>query len=139
MYPAEFEIKDTKEYKPFCLLLGLTPVDRKGWSAAHIPLRQRDDFFYITNFPFLSSNIPFRKPMAFFSQLVRYVRALSSFECFILRVVRLSSKLLGKGYVKKRLKSSLRKFYCRYGDLIKHFKVSLSQMLHDILGHDHMQ
>ena len=40
MYPAEFEIKDTTEYKPFCLLLGLTPVDRKGWSAAHIPLRQ---------------------------------------------------------------------------------------------------
>ena len=31
------------------------------------------------------------------------------------------------------LKSSLRKFYGRYGDLIKHNEVSLSQMLHDIL------
>ena len=38
-----------------------------------------------------------------------------------------------------RLKSSLRKFYGRYGDLIKHYEVSLSQMLHDILGHDHIQ
>ena len=37
------------------------------------------------------------------------------------------------------LKSSLRKFYGRYGDLIKHYEVSLSQMLHDILGHDHIQ
>ena len=37
------------------------------------------------------------------------------------------------------LKSSLRKFYGRYGDLIKHNEVSLSQMLHDILGHDHVQ
>ena len=27
----------------------------------------------------------------------------------------------------------------RYGDLIKHYEVSLSQMLHDILGHDHIQ
>ena len=39
----------------------------------------------------------------------------------------------------ERLKSSLRKFYGRYGDLIKHYEVSLSQMLHDILGHDHIQ
>ena len=40
-------------------------------------------------------------------------------------------------YVKERLKSSLRKFYGRYGDLIKHYEVSLSQMLYGILGHDH--
>ena len=37
------------------------------------------------------------------------------------------------------LKSSLRKFYGRYGDLIRHYEVSLSQMLHDILGHDHVK
>ena len=39
----------------------------------------------------------------------------------------------------ERLKSSLGKFYGRYGHLIKHYAVSLSQMLHDILGHDHIQ
>ena len=39
----------------------------------------------------------------------------------------------------ERLKLSLRKFYGRYGDLIKHYEVSLSQMLHDILGHDYIQ
>ena len=39
----------------------------------------------------------------------------------------------------ERLKSSLRKFYGRYEDLIKHYEVTLSQMLHDILGHDHIQ
>ena len=42
-------------------------------------------------------------------------------------------------YVRERLKSSLGKFYGRYGDLIKHYEVHLSQMLHDILGHDHIQ
>ena len=37
--------------------------------------------------------------------------------------------------VRERFKSSLRKFYGRYGDLIKHYEVPLSKMLHDILGH----
>ena len=39
----------------------------------------------------------------------------------------------------ERSKSSLRKFYGRYGDLIKKYEVSLSQMLHGILWHDHIQ
>ena len=96
--------------------------------------------FHITNFPFLSSNIPSSPAYGvFLSQLIQYVRACSSYECFILRAARLSSKLLRQGYVMERLKSSLRKFYGRYGDLIKHYEVSLSQMLHDILGHDHIQ
>ena len=102
---------------------------------------KRDDFnFHMTNFPFLGSNIPSSPAYGvFISQLIRYARACSSYECFILGAARLSSKLLGQGYVMERLKSSLRKFYGRYGDLIKHYEVSLSQMLHDILGHDHIQ
>ena len=50
----------------------------------------------------------------------------------------LSNKLLGQGYVKERLKSSLRKFYGRYGDLTKQYEVPLSRMLHDILDDDHI-
>ena len=45
----------------------------------------------------------------------------------------LSNKLFEQGYVKERLKSSLKKFYGRYGDLIKQYEVSLIQMLNDIL------
>ena len=102
---------------------------------------KRDDFnFHITNFPFLSSNIPSSPAYGvFISQLIRYARVWPSYECFILRAAQLSSKLVGHGYVMERLKSSLRKFYGRYGDLIKHYEVSLSQMLHDILGHDRIQ
>ena len=55
------------------------------------------------------------------------------FECFILRAVRLSNKLLGQGYVKERWKSSLRKFFGRYGDLTKQYEVPLFRMLHEIL------
>ena len=97
-------------------------------------------FIHITNFPFLSSNIPSSPAYGVFvSQLIRYARACSSYECFILRAMRLSNKLLGQGYVKERLKSSLRKFYGRYGDLTKQYEVPLSRMLHDILDDDHIQ
>ena len=96
---------------------------------------KRDDFnFHITNFPFLGSNIPSSPAYGvFISQLIRYSRACSSYECFILRARRLSSKLLKQGYLAERLKSSFRKFYGRYGDLIQQYEVSLSRMLNDIL------
>ena len=60
------------------------------------------------------------------SQLIRQSRACSSYECFILRARRLSSKLLKQGYVVERLKSSFRKFYGRYWDLIKKYEVTLT-------------
>ena len=69
----------------------------------------------------------------FISHLIRYARACSSYECFILRARRLSSKLLKQGYLAERMKSSFRKFYGRYGDLIKQYEISLSRMLNDIL------
>ena len=76
---------------------------------------------------------------AYIMLLIRYARAFSSYGCFILRATRLSNKLLEQGYVKERLKSSLRKFYGRYGDLIKQYEVSLLQMLNDILWPDHIR
>ena len=89
---------------------------------------------HITNFPFLSSNIPSSPAYGvFISQLIRYARACSSYDCFILRTRRLSSKLLKQGYLVERLKSSFRKFYGRYGDLIEQYGVTLSRMLNDIL------
>ena len=65
------------------------------------------------------------------------VRACSSYGSFIQRAMRLTHKLLEQGYIKERLKSSLRKFYGRYGDLIKQYGVS--QMLNDILWPDLIQ
>ena len=96
---------------------------------------KRDDFnFYITNFPFLGSNIPSSSAYGvFISQVIRYVRASSSYLCYILRARRLSSKLLKQGYLAERLKSSFKKFYGRYGDLFQQYEVSLSRMLNDIL------
>ena len=77
-----------------------------------------------------------RQPMVCLSQLIRYARACSSYECFILRARRLSSKLLKQGYLVERLKLSFRKFYGRYGDLIEQYGVTLSRMLNEILTLD---
>ena len=113
MYPAELEIKDTTESNTSASYLDLLlSIGRDGQLHTSI-YDKRDDFnFHITNFSFLSSNIPSSPAYGvFISQLIRYSRACSSYECFILRARRLSSKLLKQGYLTECLKSSFRKFY----------------------------
>ena len=141
VYPPELEIKDTTESNTSASYLDLIlSIGGDGQLRTSLYHKRNDFNFRITNFPFLSSNIPSSPAYgAFISQLIRYVRACSSYECFILRAVRLSNKLLGQRYVKERLKSSLRKFYGRYGDFTKKYEVPLSRMLHDILEDVHIQ
>ena len=141
MYPPELEIKDTTESNTSASYLDL-PLSIGTDGQLHTSLYdKRDDFnFYITDFPFLSNNITSSPAYSvFISQLTRYARACSSYECFNLRAMRLSNKLLGHGYVKERLKSSLRKFYGRYADLTKQYEVPFSRMLQDILDDDHIK
>ena len=129
MYPAELEITDNTESTTSASYLDLfLSIGRDGQLFTSI-YDKRDNFnFHITNFPFLSSNIPSSSAYGvFISQLIRYARACSSYECFILRARRLSSKLLKQGCL--AMKSSFRKFYGRYEDLIHQYEVSLSLML----------
>ena len=138
MYPAELEIKDTTESTTSASYLDLLlSIGRDGQLHTSI-YDKRDDFnFHITNFPFLSSNIPSSPAYGvFISQHIRYARACSSYECFILGARPLSSKLLKQGYLVERLKSSFRKFYGRCGDLVEQYGVTLSRMLNDILTLD---
>ena len=97
MYPAELEINDTTESNTSASYLDLLlSIESDGQLRTSL-YDKRDDFnFHITNFPFLSSNIQSSPAYGvFISQLIRYARACSSYECFILRAARLSSKLLG--------------------------------------------
>ena len=83
IYPAELEIKDTTEsitsasYLDFLLSIG---IDGQLYTSIY---DKRDDFnFHITNFSFLSSNITSSPAYGvFLSQLIRYTRACSSYEC----------------------------------------------------------
>ena len=132
--------RDQGQYREhhFCFLPRFTTVD---WSTSHFHLRQTRWFnFHITNFPLLNSNIPSSSAYGvYICQPIRYARDSSSYKCFILRASRLSSKLLKQGYLVERLKSSFRKFYGRYGDLIQQYEVSISRMLNDILTLDQLQ
>ena len=122
IYPAELEIKT--RLRATHLLPTWIYSYKSGDDQLPTSLYdKRDDFnFHITKFPFLRSNIP-SSPVygVFILQLIWYAKACSSYKCIILRAARLSCKLLEQGYVRERLKSSLRKFYGRYGDLIKHY------------------
>ena len=90
MYPAELEINDTTESTTSASYLDLLlSIGRDGQLHTSIYDKQDDFIFHITNFPFLSSNIPSSPAYGvFISQLIRYARACSSYECFILRARR---------------------------------------------------
>ena len=96
MYPAELEIKNTTESTTSASnldLLLLIGIDGQLHTSIY---DKGDDFnFHITNFPFLSSNIPSTPAYCvYISQLIWYARACSLLECFILRDRWLSGKLL---------------------------------------------
>ena len=142
MHPPELEIEDTTKSNTFPSYLDLLLSIGKDGQLRTSLYDKCDDFnFHITNFPLLSSKIPSSPTYGvFISQLIRHPRACSSYGCAILlRAVRLSNKLLGQGYVTERLKAYLRKFYSRYGNLIKQYEVSLSRIFHDILEDYHVQ
>ena len=103
MYPAELEIKDTTESNTSASYLDLLLLIESDGQLRTSLYDKHDDFnFHITNFPFLSSNIHSLPAYGvFISQLIRYARDCSSYECFILRAAR-SSKLLGQGYAMER-------------------------------------
>ena len=113
----------------FCSLPG--SVDWKGRSTSYFHSWQTWRFQIIHSWLAIYQLRPAYG--VFISQLIRYARAWYSYGCFILRATRLSNELLEQGYVKERLQLSLKKFYGRYGDFIKHYEVPLSRMLNDIL------
>ena len=117
MYPAKLEIKDTTKSNTSASHLDLLlSIESDGQLRTSL-YDKRDDFnFHITNFPFLSSNIPSSPAYGvFISQHIRYPRACSSYECCILRAVLLSSKLLGQGYVMERLNRPSKSFMADMG------------------------
>ena len=80
----------------------------------------KDFNLHITHFPLLSSNIPSSPAYSVYLTTHRTARSFFFYECFILRAARLSNKhRRGQGYVKERLKSSLRSFLVNTRILLK--------------------
>ena len=74
MYPVELEIKDTTDSNTSASYLDLLLAIGKDGQLHTFIYDKRDDFnFHVTNFPFLSSNIPASPTNGvFISQLIRY-------------------------------------------------------------------
>ena len=79
MYPVELEIKDTTESITSGSYLDLLLSIGRG-GQLHISIYgKRDDFnFHITNFPFLSSNIPSSPAYVFFNSQLKVEWAFAS-------------------------------------------------------------
>ena len=141
IYIAELEIKDITESTTSASYLDLLlSIGRNGQLHPSI-YDKRDDFnFHITNFPFLSTsrNIPSSPAYGvFISQLIRYARACSSYECFIMRARRLSSKRKRKKSDSVLWQKPLHKQKCQKGKVTTQTtpqKSSIKQRLRTDLG-----
>ena len=82
LYPAVLEIKDTTESNTSASYLDLLLSIESDGKLRTSLYDKRDDFnFHVTNFPFLSSNIPSSQAYGvFISQLIRYARDCFSYE-----------------------------------------------------------
>ena len=134
IYPVELEIKETTDDKHHSSFLDLLlTFDFNGRLRVKI-YDKRDDFnFDIVNFPFLCGNIP-QSPSygVYVSQLIRFARASTFYEDFLLRSRRLTSKLLGQGYKRFRLISTFKKFYGRHNTLVDKYKISVTRIISDL-------
>jgi hypothetical protein len=95
---------------------------------------KRDVFnFPIVNFPFICSNIPAAPAYGvYIFQLIRYSRAGCSYQDFLDRGMLLAMTLLNPGFLLAKLKSSLRKFYGHYHELVDFYEISVSQITTDM-------
>jgi hypothetical protein len=138
IYPDELEIKDTSEsvlvYKSDSYLDILLNIDSNGRLTTSLYDKHDDFHFAIVNFPFLCSNIPLSPVYGvYISKLIRYPRTCFAYEDF-LKWCKLLTKtlILFQGYNESRSKSSFRKFYGHYNDLVCNYKLSLAHMLNDL-------
>jgi hypothetical protein len=94
--------------------------------------KSNDFYFAVVNFPLLIYLFPAYD--VYISQLIQYTRACFAHEAFSKRGKLLIKVLMLEGYNESRLKSSFRKFYGRYNDLVCDYKlpVSLAYMLNDL-------
>jgi hypothetical protein len=79
------------------------------------------------NSPYQCSNILVSPAYGVYvSQLIRYTRACSTCDQFLVRGSLLTNKLMSQGFQMSRLQAAIRKFYGRYNDLICSYNLSVN-------------
>jgi hypothetical protein len=134
IYPNELEIKDTTECPTSASYLDiLLKLDTNGKITTQLYDKRNNFNFSIVNFPYLCSNIPASPAYGvYISQLMRYARASSTYDQFLVQGSLLINKLMSQGFQLFRLQAAFRKLYGRYNDLICPYNLSLGNMLSDM-------
>lgn len=93
-----------------------------------------DDFYFsIFNIPYLCSKIPPSPAYwVIVSQLIRYMRACSTYKELLRRCKLLTNKLIKQYYQQSRLKLYFRKFYGLYNGFVSKYNLTLHGMLTDV-------
>ena len=134
IYPIEFDIKDTTDTNMSASYIDLhLEIDSEGRLRTKLYDKREDFNFPIVNFPFICSNIPAASVYGvYISQLIRYSKACGSYQDIFGIGMLLTRNLLNQGFLLIKLKSSFRKFYGRYQDLVDLNGISVSQMTTDM-------
>jgi len=124
IYPVELVVKDTDS--PNSATYFDLEHDINGILTTKL-YDKRDDFICpIVNYPFVDSNIPSSLAYAVYMlQLIRYSRTCNSYHDFLHRSVLLTKKLLSKGFIETRLRSTQH-------NLTLPYRVSMTTMANDI-------
>jgi hypothetical protein len=114
------EIKDTTECSTSPSYLDvLLKLDTNSKITTQLYDKIDDFNVSIVNFPYVCSNIPASPAYGLYIlQLIRYARACSVYNQFLLRGILLTNKLMSQGFQLARLPAAFRKFYGRYNALI---------------------
>jgi hypothetical protein len=131
--PNELENRDTTESPTSASYLDiLLKLDTNAKITTQL-YDKRDDFNFSINFPYLCSNIPASPAYGvYISQLIRYARACSTSDQFLVQGNLFTDKLMSQGFQLSRLQAAFRKFYGRYNDRICPYNLSLGHMLSDM-------
>jgi hypothetical protein len=99
IYPSELEIKDNTHCSTSASYLDvLLKLDTNGKITTQLYDKRDDLNFSIVNFPYLCSNIPVSSAYGvYISQLIRYARACSTYDQFLVRGSILTDKLMSQG------------------------------------------
>ena len=134
IYPPELKLVKTNTNSLQCTFLDIKmDVDEKKGTVATNLFDKRDDFsFPIVNFPFLSSNIHFKRSHGVFvSQLLRFVRVMNCGD-FVSRARRLASQLCSQGFSETILRRKFSAFYHTHYHLVSKYKASRKKLIKHI-------
>lgn len=131
IYPPELKLVKTNTNSKECTFLDIKMnVDEERRKISTTLYDKREEFsFPIINFPFLSSNVHYKRSHGVFvSQLLRYVRVMSLND-FVVRTSGLARQLCRQGFSENILRRKFSAFYHNHYHLVSKYRATRKRMM----------